>query len=290
MSLSPHSMHTPSCIYVQPANYCEMYPVIGYELQVEGSAPHSSADVIKTLSNDTLFINNLPDNKAYSFSVVVWNSVGNVSTAGRTICELLTVKHVHNDIASLDTCSYADTTDVQIVTALMQEDTQSFLLQCDFIASSNAQGCMVVLVGEFENITGNVTRDVDNNSKSHTAVLNAMYPLSNYSTVFGYDIEFDGSIGTLAVPGVLVRDPGGGTGTPEEQEPHPSKLACLIWQVQVIFSMDMLIYVDQNIPTWVIIMIGVILGVALVIVAVIMVFVGSCHLVRRLTKLQLQSK
>ena len=45
--------------------------------------------------------------------------------------------------------------------------------------------------------------------------------------------------------------------------------------------MDVLIHVGQNIPTWAIIIIGVILGVALVSMMVILVFVVTYRLVRR---------
>ena len=72
---------------MQPANYCDMYPVTSYVLEVEG--PTSCSDIIQSPSNDTLSVNNLLDNQAYSFIVVVSNSVGNVSTGKRIICESL---------------------------------------------------------------------------------------------------------------------------------------------------------------------------------------------------------
>ena len=73
----------------------------------------------------------------------------------------------------------------------------AFVVQCDFITGSNAQGCMVVLVGEFDNITANV-------EQNGCEVLNVSHPLSFYHEIFAFDIESDGSVGTLAVPGVLV--------------------------------------------------------------------------------------
>ena len=113
---------------------------------------------------------------------------------------------------------------MQKVRALPQEDNKSFLLQCNFVAGSNAQGCMVVVVGEFENVTGNVTRD--SKCTSHTMILNTTYPTSNYSTVFGYDIEYDGSVGELAIPGGIVADLAPiSSCVPEELKPHPSKLS-----------------------------------------------------------------
>ena len=73
----------------------------------------------------------------------------------------------------------------------------SIIVQCDFITGSNAQGCMVVLVGEFENITVNL-------EQNGCDVVNVSHPLSCYHKIFAFDIESDGSVGTLAVPGVLV--------------------------------------------------------------------------------------
>lgn len=111
---------------------------------------------------------------------------------------------------------------MQTIRALPQEDNKSFILQCNFMAGSNAQGCMVVVVGEFENITGNVTRD--SKCASHTVILNTTYPTSNYSAVFGYDIEYDGSIGDLVIPGVIVRDSASiPPCVPEELKPRLSK-------------------------------------------------------------------
>ena len=68
-----------------------MYPVTNYVLKVEGPTSHS--DIIQSPSNSTMAVNNLLDNQAYLFSVVVSNGVGNVSTANRTICESLIFVH-----------------------------------------------------------------------------------------------------------------------------------------------------------------------------------------------------
>ena len=75
-----------------------------------------------------------------------------------------------------------------------------FVVQCDFISGSNAQGCMVVLVGEVNNITVNVTR----NNPCTTLTVNVTK--NCYDKVFGFDIESDGSVGTLAVPSVIIRN------------------------------------------------------------------------------------
>ena len=88
------------------------------------------------------------------------------------------------------------TTDVQNVTATLTETMDAFVVQCDFITGSNAQGCMVVLVGEFGNITINL-------EQNGCDILNVSHPLSFYHEIFAFDIETDGSVGTLAVPGVF---------------------------------------------------------------------------------------
>ena len=52
-------------------------------------------------------------------------------------------------------------------------------------------------VGEFDNITVNLTR---NNPEFHVNVTE----LQCYDKVFGFDIESDGSVGTVAIPGVII--------------------------------------------------------------------------------------
>ena len=88
----------------------------------------------------------------------------------------------------------AVTTDVQNVTATLIETMNGFVVQCDFITGSNAQGCLVVLVGEFDNVTANLS----------ILKQNISYSLSCYHVIYAFDIESDGSVGTLAVPGVIV--------------------------------------------------------------------------------------
>ena len=74
-------------ISMQSASFCEMYPVDGYVLEVVGPTLHQTANIMQSSSNGTLSVNSLLDNQAYSFSVVVSNSVGNASTGNTTICE-----------------------------------------------------------------------------------------------------------------------------------------------------------------------------------------------------------
>jgi hypothetical protein len=99
---------------------------------------------------------------------------------------------------------YTDTTDVQNITvaAVMENDNGSVpgmvLVQCDFIPGSDAQGCMVVVVGESDNTTVNLTRSGTLLTACTIQRLLITTPIIN---VFGYDIEFDGSVGTQQVPG-----------------------------------------------------------------------------------------
>ena len=73
-------------------------------------------------------------------------------------------------------------------------------IQCEFIAGSNATGCMVVLTG-FVPYHINLTRNPSTNLINSTVTLE--HPLSCYTGVEAFDIESDGSVGSLAVPGQL---------------------------------------------------------------------------------------
>ena len=95
-----------------------------------------------------------------------------------------------------------DTTDVQRVKAIHFENV--LMIRCDFISGSDARGCMVVLVGEalIFNRTVNLTRCATCSS----AIVNISYQLFCFRDVLGFDIESDGSIDTLAIPGKLTRN------------------------------------------------------------------------------------
>ena len=79
-------------------------------------------------------------------------------------------------------------------------DDHTFIVQCEFITGSDAQGCMVVLVGELDNITVNLTR----NSKPTLGTLAVANPLSSYIKVLAFDMERDGSVGTVSVDGDII--------------------------------------------------------------------------------------
>ena len=52
-----------------------------------------------------------------------------------------------------------DTTDVQKVSAVALDDQHTFIVECEFVPGSDAQGCLVVLVRELGNVTVNLTRN-----------------------------------------------------------------------------------------------------------------------------------
>jgi hypothetical protein len=101
---------------------------------------------------------------------------------------------------TLFSTAHADTTDVQVVTATLLEGVNASIIQCEFITGSTASGCMVVLTG-FEAYNVNLTRDINTNSATTTITLE--HPPSCHTGVEAFDIESDGSVGSLAVPGQL---------------------------------------------------------------------------------------
>ena len=97
---------------------------------------------------------------------------------------------------------HADTTDVQVVTATLMEGVNASIIQCEFVAGSTASGCMVVLTGfEAYIVNLNLTRNISTNAATTTVTLE--HPSSCYTGVEAFDIESDGSVGSLAVPGQL---------------------------------------------------------------------------------------
>ena len=72
---------------------------------------------------------------------------------------------------------------------------------------SDAQGCMVLLLSTYNNVTANITRS-HHSSKSANATVDVEVPTSCYNEVYAFDIEYDGGIGTLAIPGHLINTMG----------------------------------------------------------------------------------
>ena len=71
------------------------------------------------------------------------------------------------------------------------------------MTGSIAQGCVVVLVGEFDSITVKLSREANNIIEE---VINTPYPTSCYNEVIAFDIESDGSVGSLPVLGKILPD------------------------------------------------------------------------------------
>ena len=73
---------------MQPANYCEEYPVVNYTLVVNGSFNDEVVRSISTGRADNITLNgNLSENADYSFKILVANTVGVVSTIDRHFCK-----------------------------------------------------------------------------------------------------------------------------------------------------------------------------------------------------------
>ena len=72
------------------------------------------------------------------------------------------------------------------------------------MTGSEALGCVVVLVGEMTNTTVILKREDANGGG--VVITEVPYPLSCYYDVIAYDVEANGSNGTLPVLGTLVRE------------------------------------------------------------------------------------
>ena len=103
-------------------------------------------------------------------------------------------------------------------------NSNTVTIECDFIKNSDAQGCMVVLEGEVDSEQLNLTR----NNQSGRGVFVLKHPLSCYEEVFGFDIESDGSVGTLAVPGVIMNNLNSATVCNPTLPTIPSELKTII--------------------------------------------------------------
>ena len=97
---------------------------------------------------------------------------------------------------------YTDTTDVREVQAKQMDN--DIKVQCNFISCSDAQGCMVVLVGDTVNTTVNVSRC---GTCSYATQSLDSHSISCYHEVFAFDIESDGSVGALAIAGEVINKP-----------------------------------------------------------------------------------
>ena len=78
---------------MQPAEYCERYPILNYSLEIYAS-PSDSQVLIATQDkpwNIDVTRGNLSENTAYSFRILVSNSVGLVASNRTHFCELKTL-------------------------------------------------------------------------------------------------------------------------------------------------------------------------------------------------------
>ena len=90
---------------------------------------------------------------------------------------------------------------MQVVTATPIEGVNAIIVQCEFIAGSNATGCMVVLNSDKGQKLYNLTRNANTNVATLTVTLE--HPQTCYDGVEAFDIESDSSLGSLAIPGQL---------------------------------------------------------------------------------------
>ena len=164
-----------------------------------------SLDEIQFMSaNNFITADSLSENAVYFYKIYASNSVGTISTNSTDICEFLSICTSPLQINVPPFFTDLDTTDVQAVEVVAIENADEIRIQCNFIIGSDARGCKVVLVGELSNATVNLTKK--NNITVVTISYTLPHPLSCYHEVFAFDIEADGSTGTLPVPGVLVRE------------------------------------------------------------------------------------
>ena len=84
----------------------------------------------------------------------------------------------------------SDTTDVQAVGVVAMECIDKIRIQCNFIISSDAHGCKVVLVGELSNATVNLPRE--NRISQMFSFPIHCHTHSPATRVFVFDIEADG--------------------------------------------------------------------------------------------------
>ena len=171
--------------------YCEEYPVLNYTLVITSGTDKEIA--LSVVAENSITVDCLLENTVYIFQIIASNAVGAISTNNRMICKPLTC----NNLIYYFVC-VTDTTDVQMVGAVVLSDV-TFRVQCDFIPGSDAQGCMIILVGEYNNVSVTLLMNLTNSE-----IINVTNSVSCYKRVVAFDVEYDGQVGTLAVPGKLA--------------------------------------------------------------------------------------
>lgn len=91
-----------------------------------------------------------------------------------------------------------DSTDVQSVNITVVDESAIVDIQCLFIHGSDALGCKVVLVSEYQDEVVIIKRN-DTMSASWTYTLT--HPVSCYSRVFAFDNEANDTFSTLSIEG-----------------------------------------------------------------------------------------
>ena len=73
---------------MQPASYCEKYPIMNYTLVVNSSLNDEVVRSMSAVHADNFMLNEiLSENADYSFKISVANTVGIVSTVNRHFCK-----------------------------------------------------------------------------------------------------------------------------------------------------------------------------------------------------------
>lgn len=86
----------------------------------------------------------------------------------------------------------------------LSESVNSSVVLCDFIRGSNASGCVVTLKSVYGNESHALTRNSALNSATLAVTLE--HPPTCYQQVEALDVEWNGVVGSLALPGELIRN------------------------------------------------------------------------------------
>ena len=87
------------------------------------------------------------------------------------------------------------------MTATFIDSANMSTILCEFVSGSNAKGCMVVLTSGGQAATYNLTKSETVNCSILTVTLE--FAQSHVDQVEAFDIEANGSVSSLAVPGLL---------------------------------------------------------------------------------------
>lgn len=101
---------------------------------------------------------------------------------------------------------HADTSDVQVLKLFTFDDSKSLGVQCTFIIGSDAQGCAVVVVSKYYgNYTMKLFKGLEENKVTRIVPFTTDHMHLCHYFEYGvhtlaFDVEMDGSIGSVAVP------------------------------------------------------------------------------------------